>query len=31
MDPTHRNFRKVADGEFVKEQKIKRRKMHEDE
>lgn len=31
IDPTHKNFKKVADGEFVKEQKIKRRKMHENE
>ncbi|CDW77800.1 UNKNOWN [Stylonychia lemnae] len=31
LDPTHKNFRKVADGEFIKEQKIKRRKMHDDE
>jgi len=31
LDPTHRNFKKIADGEFVKEQKLKRRKMHEDE
>lgn len=31
LDPTHRNFRKVADGEYIKEQKIKRRKMHQDE
>lgn len=29
IDPTHKNFRKVADGEFIKEQKIKRQKMHE--
>lgn len=31
IDPTHRNFRKVADGEFIKEQKIKRRKLHANE
>ena len=31
LDPTNKNFRKVADGEFMKEQKIKRRKMHDDE
>ena len=31
LDPTNKNFRKVADGEYIKEQKIKRRKMHEEE
>lgn len=31
LDPTHKNFKKIADGEFVKEQKIKRRKHHEGE
>ena len=29
LDPTNKNFRKIADGEFVKEQQTKRRKMHE--
>lgn len=29
LDPTNRHFRKVADGEFLKEQQLKRRKMHE--
>lgn len=24
IDPTHKHFRKVADGEFMKEQKSKR-------
>ena len=28
IDPTHKNFKKVADGEFVREQKIKRQKLH---
>jgi NUC153 domain len=28
LDPTHRNFRKMAEGEFVKEQKQKRFKAH---
>ena len=28
IDPTHKNFRKVAEGEFIKEQKIKRQKLH---
>ena len=29
IDPTHKEFRKVAEGEFVKTQKVKRRKLHE--
>ena len=29
IDPTNRNFRKVAEGEFVKEQKLKRQKLHD--
>lgn len=29
LDPTHRHYRKVAEGEFVKEQKQKRQKTHE--
>ena len=29
IDPTHKNFRKVADGEFIKEQKNKRMKLHD--
>ena len=30
LDPTHKEFRKVADGEFVKSQQTKRRKLHEE-
>jgi hypothetical protein len=30
LDPTNKNFRKVADGEYAKEQKFKRRKLHEE-
>jgi hypothetical protein len=30
LDPTNKNFRKVADGEYAKEQKFKRRKFHEE-
>jgi len=29
IDPTNRNFRKVAEGEFLKEQKLKRQKLHD--
>ena len=29
IDPTHKDFRKVADGEYIKEQKFKRQKLHE--
>ena len=29
IDPTHKNFRKVAVGEYIKEQKVKRQKLHE--
>ena len=29
IDPTNKNFRKIAEGEFVKEQKNKRQKMHQ--
>ena len=28
IDPTHREFKKLADGEFVKTQKTKRMKLH---
>ena len=31
IDPTHREYKKVADGEFMKTQKNKRRKVHENE
>lgn len=31
IDPTHKNYRKVAEGEFVKEQKVKRQKMHDNQ
>jgi len=28
IDPTHKNFRKIAGGEFIKEQNNKRMKLH---
>ena len=30
IDPTNKNFRKVAESEWVKEHKVKRRKMHDE-
>lgn len=30
LDPTHKEFKKVADGEFIKSQQIKRRKLHDE-